>query len=317
MIEKAGIEKVGIGQDGMAVLTPGAQPLTAEALRELRQAMARLERGPGLVPWLAGAAGTALGGVGRLVAGRLGALALPDALRTAGMEGLGRLAQAALVRAFEVAVVGVRSGTGGERRIEDGRIQTGRTETGRTETGRIQTGRIQTGRSGGARTRLLVAASGAAGGAAGLAGFAPDAAVTTLAIMRRIAVIAQEEGEDLRELDARRACLEVFALRAGVPGEAEEAGSGYFSTRLLLQGGPLMRLLAEVGARYGVQLGQKLAAQAIPIAGAILGAAINSGFLAEYEGLARAHFTVRRLERTHGAAAVRAAATVPAGVTKS
>lgn len=253
-----------------------------EALRELRQAMARLERGPGLVPWLAGAAGTALGGVGRLVAGRLGAMALPGALRAGAQDRLRRLAQAALVQAFEVAVVGVRDGAGGARQVGA--------------------------RSGGGRTRLLVAASGAAGGAAGLAGFAPDAAVTTLAIMRRIARIAQEEGEDLLQSDARRACLEVFALRAGVPGEDADAGSGYFSTRLLLQGGPLMRLLAEVAGRYGVQLGQKLAAQAVPVAGAILGAAINSGFLAEYEGLARAHFTVRRLERIYGVAAVREAA---------
>lgn len=280
-----------IGQDGMAVATGG--PLPAAALGELRQAMARLERGPGLVPWLAGAMGTALGGVGRLVAGRLGALALPGSLRTAGTEGLGRLAQAALVQAFEVAVVGVRDEAGGARRIEGAHTAGGRTVGGRT---------------GSMRTWLLVAASGAAGGAAGLVGFAPDAAVTTLAIMRRIAVIAQEEGEDLLEVDARRACLEVFALRAGVPGDTGgEAGSGYFSTRLLLQGGPLMRLLAEVAARYGVQLGQKLAAQAVPVAGAVLGAAINAGFLAEYEGLARAHFTVRRLERVHGAAAVRAA----------
>ncbi len=273
---------------GLEITGRGAQGLPEEALRELRQAMARLERGPGLVPWLAGAAGNALGGVGRLVAGRLGAMALPGALRAAGMQDrLGRLAQAALVQAFEVAVVGVRDGAGGARQVGTRHVGV---------------------RTGGGRTRLLVAASGAAGGAAGLAGFAPDAAVTTLAIMRRIARIAQEEGEDLLQLDARRACLEVFALRAGVPGEDADAGSGYFSTRLLLQGGPLMRLLAEVAGRYGVQLGQKLAAQAVPVAGAILGAAINSGFLAEYEGLARAHFTVRRLERVHGAAAVREAA---------
>lgn len=285
-----------MGQDMTGPVVPA---LPAEAVRELRQAMERLERGPGLVPWLAGAAGTALGGVGRMVAGRLGRLALPGALRAAGMQdGLGRLAQAALVRAFEVAVVGVRDGAGGERRI-----------------GAPQGGG---GRTGGGRTRLLVAASGAMGGAAGLAGFAPDAAVTTLAIMRRIARIAQEEGEDLRQLDARRACLEVFALRAGVPGEgADEPGSGYFSTRLLLQGGPLMRLLAEVGARYGVQLGQKLAAQAVPVAGALLGATINFGFLAEYEGLARAHFTVRRLERVHGPAAVRGAAAGWSGAANS
>jgi len=275
---------------------PGLPGLSEAELGELRAAMARLERGPGLAQRLAEAAGMALGGVGRMVAGRLGALALhagalpTGALRAAGVqERLSQVAQAALARAFDAAVLGVA----------------GKRTEART--------------TGGGRARLLVAASGAVGGAAGLAGFAPDAAVTTLAIMRRIARIAQEEGEDLDDPSARRACLEVFALRSGdrfalragdrsAQQAQGEAGGGYFATRLLLQGGPLLRLLAEVAGRYGVQLGRKLAAQAVPLAGAALGAAVNAAFMAEYEGLARAHFTVRRLERTHGAAAIRAAA---------
>lgn len=273
---------------GPLAMQPELPGLSEAELGELRAAMARLERGPGLAQRLAEAAGMALGGVGRMVAGRLGALALhagalpTGALRAAGVqERLSQVAQTALARAFDAAVLGVA----------------GKRTEART--------------TGGGRARLLVAASGAVGGAAGLAGFAPDAAVTTLAIMRRIARIAQEEGEDLNDPAARRACLEVFALRSGdrfATRAGAEPGGGYFATRLLLQGGPLLRLLAEVAGRYGVQLGRKLAAQAVPLAGAALGAAVNAAFMAEYEGLARAHFTVRRLERTHGAAAIRAAA---------
>ena len=41
--------------------------------------------------------------------------------------------------------------------------------------------------------------------------------------------------------------------------------------------------------------------------GAAAGAAVNLAFLEHYRGIAKAHFTVRRLERRHGAALVRAA----------
>ena len=124
--------------------------------------------------------------------------------------------------------------------------------------------------------------SGAVGGFVGLAGFLPDAAVTTIAIMREIASIARANGEDLTREDTRRACLEVFALRvqppdapsaappprggeAGQPapgpirrGEAgpdDEPGGewGYYATRLAFQGQPLVTLLSSVASRYGIQ----------------------------------------------------------------
>ena len=278
-------------EDVVQALRVAARSLPREALEELRSAMARLAEGPGLIARLAEAMGTALGGVGLVFAGRLGMLArlgsVQGAMRAPAVQRqIGKVARAALVRAFEVAVVGLHTDL---RSDDQGAARA---------------------RGASTRARLLVAASGAAGGAAGLVGFAPDAAVTTLAIMRRIARIAVEEGEDLAREDARRACLEVFALRFGGPGTGSDgASSSYFSTRLLLQGGPLLRLLAEVAGRYGIQLGQKLAAQAVPVAGALCGAAINAAFMAEYEGLARAHFTIRRLERVFGEAAVRDAAT--------
>ena len=162
------------------------------------------------------------------------------------------------------------------------------------------------------RAALAVAASGAAGGLVGLPGFLPDAAFTTLLILRNIAAIAREHGEDPVQPDTRRACLEVFMLGAprDAPGSndfgaGEQPDSGYFAARLMLQGGPAIALLRQAAARFGVVLSQKLAAQAVPIVGAVGGAVVNAAFLAHYRAIATAHFTIRRLEADYGSVLVR------------
>jgi hypothetical protein len=157
-------------------------------------------------------------------------------------------------------------------------------------------------------TRTAVIASGAASGFAGMAGFLPDATFVTLAIMREIARIAAEQGESLADEDTRRACLEVFAFRSEA--DSDESELGYFSARLVFQGRPFTLLLSEVAARYGLVLGEKFAAQIVPVVGAVAGASLNAAFLAHYRNLAMAHFTIRRLERRHGRDAVRAARTL-------
>ncbi len=184
-------------------------------------------------------------------------------------EKVGEVARAALSRAYDLAILGLD-------------------------------------RSPSSRTRLARAAvigSGAFSGFIGLAGFLPDATFTTLAIMREIARIAAAEGEDLSGEEARRACLEVFALRS----EAGETETDYFAARFAMQGGPVARLIAEAGSRFGVVLGEKFSLQAVPIAGAVAGAALNAAFLDHYRNLAKAHFVIRRLERTYGRDVVRSA----------
>mgnify|MGYP000962519498 FL=1 len=52
---------------------------------------------------------------------------------------------------------------------------------------------------------------------------------------------------------------------------------------------------------------EKAAAVAVPVLGAAGGAAINVLFLDHFQKVAEGHFTVRQLERRHGAAAVEAA----------
>ena len=254
-----------------AMTTTGLPAPEAGALRE---ALERLESGRGLVVRVADLMGGALGRATRMGVRGLG---VPGPLQSR-MRGV---AEAALARAYDVAILGMELTEGDPRRA-------------------------------GLLRRAAVMVSGAAGGFAGMAGFLPDATVTTLSIMREIAAIARAQGEDLSSPAARRACLEVFALRGpGGTSEDEAAGEselGYFSARLLMQGRPMVMLASEVAARYGITLSQKFALQAVPIAGALTGAALNAAFLAHYRDLARAHFTIRRLERAHGAATVRDAA---------
>jgi hypothetical protein len=171
--------------------------------------------------------------------------------------------------------------------------------------------------------KALAAASGAAGGAFGLSAIPIELPVSTTIMLRSIAQIAREEGEDLSSPETALACVEVFALGGRAPGEAGVDGS-YFairgvlaktvseSARFIVQRGlvdetapVLARLVVQIAARFGLVVSQKLAAQAIPVIGAFGGAAVNLAFTEHFQTLARGHFIVRRLERAHGAEAVR------------
>jgi hypothetical protein len=161
--------------------------------------------------------------------------------------------------------------------------------------------------------RGLTAASGAAGGTFGLAGTMVELPVSTTLLMRQIAAEAVAAGEDPRSRETAVECLKVFAL--GRPGEADDAvDAGYLATRLALARllpnlGPavLPGFLAAIAARLTGKVVVKLAVQAAPLVGAAAGATVNLVFLEHFRRLARAHFTIRRLEREHGAAAVRIA----------
>jgi hypothetical protein len=174
----------------------------------------------------------------------------------------------------------------------------------------------------------LACASGAVGGAFGLAALAVELPFSTTIMLRAIAAIAREEGEDLGDPEAALACLEVFALGAPSPGSPQGGGrlgeSGYFAIRAMLaralvgmadhvvdrgvlrEGAPhLVRFLARVAGRFGIVVSQKLMAQTAAVLGAFGGAAVNLAFAEHFQDLARGHFTVRRLERIYGMGPVR------------
>ncbi len=171
--------------------------------------------------------------------------------------------------------------------------------------------------------RVAASAAGAAGGAFGLAALPLELPLSTVIMLRAIAEIARGEGEDLSDPETSLACLQVFAL-GGRAGSDDASESGYFAIRGLLaktvteaarfiaergiaaEGSPaLVRLVALVASRFGVVVTQKVAAQAVPIVGALGGAAVNYAFVEHFQNVARGHFTVRRLERRYGKDAVR------------
>jgi hypothetical protein len=184
-------------------------------------------------------------------------------------------------------------------------------------------------RPGASRDRLhkfAAAASGAAGGALGLVALTWELPVSTTLMLRSVADIAAAEGEDPRHLETRLACLMVFALGSTKDARDNAAESGYFAARSALatavteaskhlaqkglakSGGPaLLRLISLIGARFGIVVSEKAAAQAIPILGAAGGAIINTIFIGHYQDMARGHFIVRRLEKIHGAEPVQLA----------
>jgi hypothetical protein len=71
--------------------------------------------------------------------------------------------------------------------------------------------------------------------------------------------------------------------------------------RLTLTGPALQKLIATLAPKIAAGLSQKLAAQAVPVLGALSGAAVNAAFLSHYRELARIRFRLLRLAQEHGA----------------
>lgn len=180
------------------------------------------------------------------------------------------------------------------------------------------------------RHQVATGATGAAGGFFGLSGLAVELPVTTTLILRSIASIARDFGEDLGTVASRMECLGVFSY--GGPSKDDDAvDSAYYGVRsslaiLLRQAAefaagktaaelaealargtaPAMaRFVAAVASRFNLVVSEKVIAQAVPALGAISGAAVNVAFTDHFNNVARYHFGIRRLERVHGEDAVR------------
>jgi hypothetical protein len=174
--------------------------------------------------------------------------------------------------------------------------------------------------------KALATASGAAGGAFGLATLPIELPISTIIMLRSIADIARSEGEDISDPEAALSCVQVFALggRAGSAKLFQTSHSRYFAVRGMLaksvteaarfiaergvieEGAPaLVRFMTQVASRFGVVVTQKVAAQMLPVVGALGGAAVNYAFIEHFQEVARGHFTVRRLERVYGKNVVR------------
>jgi hypothetical protein len=163
---------------------------------------------------------------------------------------------------------------------------------------------------------MFAGVTGGVSGAFGVLALAVELPFTTTLMLRSIADIARGEGEDLSTVAGRLACMEVFAL--GGNRVENKMNVGYYAARaflarltgeasaFLLERGvagasaPVVTgFVAEISSRFGVVVSDRVAASAVPVLGALGGAAVNVIFMDHFQRVAQGHFTVRRLERRY------------------
>jgi EcsC protein family len=168
---------------------------------------------------------------------------------------------------------------------------------------------------------FLAGVTGGLSGLVGLAALPVELPLTTTFMLRAIASIARHQGEDLSKIEARLACLEVFAFGAK---RDQQVDVGYYAARALLSkytndvvafvaergavdaSAPVVSsMVSEIVSRFGLVVSDKVAAGALPILGAVGGATVNVIFMDHFQRIAQAHFALRRLERRYGAADIR------------
>ncbi|MGB3608191.1 MAG: EcsC family protein [Psychroserpens sp.] len=183
--------------------------------------------------------------------------------------------------------------------------------------------------------RLLVGASGVGSGLfgsfnfIGTSVFITELYFSTRMMMRSILEIARSEGEDIYDVDTQLACLQVFALGTDTKGQnptetsyyatriamvtAARSASAYLSKHgiqglgkiMMTNANPVLMMIGLIATRLTIQISEKFIARAVPVIGAVGGGALNYVYIEHFQNMAKAHFTIRRLEKRYGEDEVR------------
>lgn len=151
---------------------------------------------------------------------------------------------------------------------------------------------------GGRTHRAVATVSGALGGMGGLPTALIELPVTITVLFRSLQQIAARHGFDPRDEAILAECLRVFAS-GGPMAEDDGVNTSFLSARIALNGVTLHRLIAMVAPPLAVLVGQKLAAQTVPVLGATAGASINFAFSGYYQEMAHVYFGLLRLAQDH------------------
>jgi hypothetical protein len=169
--------------------------------------------------------------------------------------------------------------------------------------------------------------TGAIGGALGTGALLLELPISTGLMLRGISSVAQEWGHDLHDPEIQMQCLYVFTLGSEQTNQDDTMASTYMSSRLafheiirevasylgrqsvkdvllaLEAGGAqlLLRFLGLLIPAFERAMLQKIVSRAVPVAGAIGGAALNAAFSHWFTQAARYHFGLLHLEKKYGA----------------
>lgn len=176
--------------------------------------------------------------------------------------------------------------------------------------------------------KLHTAAAAAVGGVGGLLGLAAlpvELPLATVIMLRSIAEIARNYGNDLSSFETKLDCLYVFSL-GGKTNHDDAMESAYYTSKVIFsevlkkssayiagasakeflsavesKSAPfIVRFVAEIAAQFEIRVTKKFLMQTAPVLGAVGGAGLNLLFASFFQECARHHFAMRNLEKTHG-----------------
>ena len=151
--------------------------------------------------------------------------------------------------------------------------------------------------------KIAATTSGAIGGMAGAASSWAEIPIAVTLIFRSIQNIASEYGEDPSNNEVKMECLRVFGS-GGPTSDDDGVEVGFIGAKVSLTGSSVQKMIAGIAPKFGAVLSQKLAAQTVPVIGAVSGAGINYTFIAYYQQVAHVRFKLRKLASEHGIEAV-------------
>jgi len=166
----------------------------------------------------------------------------------------------------------------------------------------------------------VVTTAGGLSGFFGLAALPIELPFVTISLLRLIAEIARQYGNDPSSIETQLDCN--YVLSMGNQSSIE----GYYASRIAFTelqskaisfiascttkeilaaienktAPALIRLIGEIASQFEIRLARKILSQAIPVSGALAGGTLNFLFANYYGEYARYHFGLKRIEREHG-----------------
>ena len=177
--------------------------------------------------------------------------------------------------------------------------------------------------------KSLAGVSGALGGSMGLASMLMELPISTGIILRSIASIASEFGEDINDPDVLVECMCVFGFgsQGRSPERSDETSTSYYLEKMALSKAAIdaksflgsynakqtlksiemasapaiMNFVTAVANRFKINITYKGIFKSVPVFGALSGAAVNVAFTDYYMDVAKFHFGLRALSRNYSA----------------
>ncbi|MDB5664845.1 EcsC family protein [Cypionkella sp.] len=148
--------------------------------------------------------------------------------------------------------------------------------------------------------KAVATLSGAVGGLGGLPSTLAELPFTVTTIFTAIQKVAMQHGFDPQDPAVKLECLAV--LGSGGPlREDDSVELSYLSSRLAVNGTVVQAFIARYAPKLALVLSQKLAAQMVPVLGAVAGAGLNYTFISYFEEMAQVRFKLRKMAEVHGA----------------